>query len=146
MHRKNWRRKDSSSLQVGRLLSREELQRVFELHERLWTRLKTLDELSWNDFPWPMVKQPSNPDDMSLSQINAYIQSPLYPDKDKSPKDRIKEHIKRWHPDRFETKFLSKVVEDEREKVKHGAGNVARYLSDLLRKEIESNNHNIFGD
>jgi len=40
---------------------------------------------------------------------------------------------------------LPKVVEDEREKVKHGAGNVARYLSDLLRKENESNN-NIFGD
>ena len=130
---------------AGRLLSKEEMQRVFEHHERLWTRLKTLAELSWNDFPWPMVKQPSNPDDMSLSQIGAYIQSPLHPDKDKSPKDRIKEHYRRWHPDRFETKFLPKVVEDERVKVKHAAGNVARYLSDLLRKEIESNNHNIFG-
>jgi hypothetical protein len=76
------------------------------------------------------------------------MQSPLYPDKDKSrtPKDRIKEHIKRWHPDRFETKLLPKVVEDEREKVKYGAGNVARYLSDLLRKENESNNYNMFGD
>jgi len=132
---------------AGRPLSREELQRVFEHHERLWTRLNTLNDLSWNDFPWPMAKQPSNPDDMSLSLIGAYFQSPLYPDKDKSrtPKDRIKEHIKRWHPDRFETKLLPKVVEDEKETVKAGAGNVARYLSDLLRKENESNN-NMFGD
>ena len=132
---------------AGRPLSRDELQRVFELHERLWNRLNTLSELTWNDFPWPMARPPSSPDDMSLPLIGAYIQSPVYPDKDKSrtPKDRIKEHIKRWHPDRFETKLLPKVVEDEREKVKHGAGNVARYLSDLLRKENESNN-NIFGD
>ena len=95
-----------------------------------------------------MTRHPSNPDDMSLSQISAYIQSPLYPDKDKTrtPQNRIKEHIKRWHPERFRTKLLPKVVEDEREKVKHGAGNVARYLSDLLRKENESNNNNIFGD
>ena len=137
---------------VCRPLSREdsELQRVFELHEGLWTRLRlnTLYELSWNDFPWPMARQPSNPDDMSMSQIDAYIQSPLFPDMDKSrtPKDRIKEHIKRWHPDRFETKLLPKVVEDEREKVKLGAGKVARYLGDLLRKENERNNYNIFGD
>ena len=133
---------------AGRPLSREELQRVFDHHERLWTRLNTLDELSWNDFPWPMIRHPSNLDDMSLSQISAYIQSPLYPDEDKTrtPKDRIKEHIERWQPDRFGTKLLPKVVEDEREKVKHGAGNVARYLSDLLRKENESNNNNIFGD
>ena len=132
---------------AGRLLSREELQRVFEHHERLWSRLNTLQELSWNDFPWPMVKQPSNPDDMSLSLISAYIQSPVHSDKDKSrtPKDRIKEHIKRWHPDRFETKLLPKVSEGEREKVRHGAGNVARYLSDLLRKENEGS-ISIFGD
>ena len=133
---------------AGRPLSKEELQRVFDHHERLWTRLNTLNELSWNDFPWPTFKPPSNPDDMSLPQISAYMQSPLYPDKDKTrtTKDRIKENIKRWHPDRFETKLLPKVVGDEREKVKHGAGNVARYLSDLLRKENESNNNNVFGD
>jgi hypothetical protein len=76
------------------------------------------------------------------------LQSPLHADKDKSrtPKDRIKEHIKRWHPDRFETMLLPKVAENEREKVKQGAGTVARYLSQRsLRKENESN-HNIFGD
>ena len=82
---------------AGRPLSREELRRVFEHHERLWARLNNLYELLWNDFPWPMAKQPSNPDDMSLNQIGAYMHSPLYPDKDKSrtPTDRIKEHIKR---------------------------------------------------
>ena len=131
----------------GRPLSREEFQRVFGHHERLWIRLNLLNELSWNDFPWPVGEHPSNPDDMTLPQISAYVQS-YYLDKDNSrtPKDSLKEHLKRWHPDRFETKLLPKVVEDEREKVKHGAGNVARYLSDLIRKENERNNNNIFGD
>ena len=121
---------------TGISLSPEELQEVFENHEKLWARLKTLKELSWDDFPWPMAKQPSNPDDISLFLIEAYIQSPLYPDKSRTPKDRIKDCIKRWHPDTFEAK-LRKVVENEREKVKYGAGNVARCLSDLLEKEKE---------
>ena len=96
---------------AGRPLSREELRRVFEHHERLWACLNTLYELSWNDFPWPMAKQPLNLDDMSLNQIGAYIHSPLYPDKDKSrtPTDRIKEHIKRWDP-----RFKDKVVTQSR--------------------------------
>jgi hypothetical protein len=127
---------------TGRLLSREEFQWVFEYHGRLWSRLKTLDELSWDDFPWPMARQPSNPDDMSLSLIGAYIQSPLYPDKSRTPKDRIKDHIRRWHPDSFEAKLLRKVVENEKEKVKLGAGYVTRYLNNLLEKE----NDNIFHD
>ena len=111
--------------------------RVFEHHERLWSRLNTLNSLTWDDFPWPMVKQPSNPNDMSLSLISAYIHSPFYLDKSRALKDRIKDHIKRWHPDSFEAKLLRKVVESEKEKVKLGAGNIAKYLSNLLETERE---------
>ena len=94
-----------------------------------------------------MAKQPSNPDDISLSLIDAYIQSPLYPHKSRTPKDRIKDHIKRWHPDSFDAKLLRKVVENEKERVKLGAGNVAKYLSNLLEKENEkANNNHFFGD
>jgi hypothetical protein len=114
----------------------EKLQQVFEHHERLWTRLKTLKELSWNDFPWPMATQPLNPDDISLFLIEAYIHSPLYPGKSRTPQDRIKDHIKRWHPDSFEAK-LRKVVENDRGKVKLGAEIIARCLSQLLEKEKE---------
>ena len=129
-------RRVQEKTEAERQLEREELQLV-EHHERLWTRLNTLNELSWNDFPWPMDRQPSNPDDMSISNIDVYYLSSILHwhldgDKSRTPKDRIMENIKRWDPDRFETELLPKVVEDEREKVKHGAGKVARYLRNLL--------------
>ena len=96
-----------------------------------------------------MARPPATPDDISSAMISAYMHSPCWPDKEKSKtsKDRIKDHMKKWLPDRFETKHLIKVTEDEREKVKQGAGNVARNLSDLLRKENENNSSssNIFG-
>ena len=83
-----------------------------------------------------------NADDITFILVSNYFQSPLLPDKDKSrsPKDRIKEHLRRWHPDRFESKVLPRVIESEKEKVKQGAGNVVRCLNDLLRKENETGN------
>ncbi len=61
-------------------------------------------------------------------------------------KDHIKDHIKKWHPDRFETKYLIKVTADDREKVKQSARDVARYLSELFRNENENgNSSNLFG-
>ena len=91
-----------------------------------------------------MAKQPSNPDDISLFLMEAFIQSPLYPNKSRTPKDRIMDYIKRWHPDSFEVK-LRKVVENEREKVKYGAQYVIMCLCDLLEKEREKeSNNNMF--
>jgi hypothetical protein len=134
---------------AGKPLSRDEIQRVFEHHERLWSRLPSISELSWVDFPWPVLRPPSNPDDISLVLVNAYLSAPFLPEKEKakSLKDRIKEHLRRWHPDRFESKVLPRVLDGEKEKVKQGAGNVVRYLNDLLRKENETgNNPKLFGD
>ncbi|KAF9254423.1 hypothetical protein L218DRAFT_886321 [Marasmius fiardii PR-910] len=116
-------------------MNKDELVALFAHHERLWTRIATQDELRWDSFPWPMLQKPSTPEDITLTTVSAYILSPHYPDKDKKPeKDRIKEHIRRWHPDRFETKLLPKVVLSEREQVKEGAGFVVRNLNELLTK------------
>lgn len=117
-------------------LTKEEVIKIFEEHERRWTRLASMDVLSWYAFPWPMLKTPESPEDLTVFAIDAYVLSPHNPsDKAKSPKDRIKDHIKRWHPDRFETKLLPKVREDDREKVKEGAGVVARNLNELLTRQ-----------
>ena len=100
-----------------------------------------------------MVEVPASPDDISSVVISAYMYSQCWPDRSqsKSFKNRIKDHIKKWHPDRFETIYLIKVTESEREKVKRGAENVARYLSDLLRENSGSsdlsgsNDYNVSG-
>ncbi|EMD31930.1 hypothetical protein CERSUDRAFT_37398, partial [Gelatoporia subvermispora B] len=98
-----------------------------------WPRLQAMEALTWDAFPWPVFKKPDTPEDLTTSAISAYVLSPHHPsDAQKAPKDRIKDHIKRWHPDRFETKLLRKVREDERERVKEGAGLVARNLNELL--------------
>lgn len=117
----------------GRILTKEEVLRVFEHHKQQWATLKTRGIIRWQDLPWPMVKMPNTPDDITFAAVDAYINSPHFPEA-RPLKDRIKDHLKKWHPDRFETKVLQQVVEKDKEAVKEGAGSVVRYLNELLTR------------
>lgn len=117
---------------AGKILNKQDIIKLFEHHRGQWDRLQMSATLKWDDFPWPVFKQPGGPDDVTTSCITAYMLSPLHP-VDKSSKDRIKENIRRWHPDRFETQLLSKVKENDRDIVREAAGTVVRTLNDLLR-------------
>ncbi|KAJ3842278.1 hypothetical protein F5878DRAFT_556058 [Lentinula raphanica] len=128
--RLEWERLAKSTKVKGK----EDVIKTFENHARLWERLPEYTELRWDYFPWPMVNKPSSADDITYAAIHAYITSPHHPDKDKHQRDRVKEQIRRWHPDRFETKLLPKVIEEDKERVKEGAGTVVRHLNNLLTK------------
>jgi len=115
-------------------LTKEDVVRVFERHEDQWKSIASKDALQWQHFPWPMLKMPSALGEITYTAIHGYLLSPHYPEKDRSQKDRVKDQLKRWHPDRFETKLLPKVVEEDKEKVKEGAGMVVRTLNELLTR------------
>ncbi|CCL99396.1 uncharacterized protein FIBRA_01414 [Fibroporia radiculosa] len=122
--------------QSTKQMTKDDVIKLFEEHEGCWSRIPTMDVLSWYSFPWPVLKIPKGPEDFSLAAIDAYILSPHHPkDKTKSPKDRIKENIRKWHPDKFNVQYLSKVRDDERDRVKEGAEAVAGFLGDMLRRQ-----------
>jgi hypothetical protein len=102
-------------------------------HEQQWELIREAYKIRWDTLPWPVFRRPKGPEDLTTDAIGAYVLSQYYPT-DKSYKDRIKEHMRRWHPDRFETQFLPKVNEEERETVKEGAGWVVRALNELLAR------------
>ena len=111
----------------------EKIVALFAEHDRQWARLKTLDDLGWDHFPWPMFKKPTEPEELTSVAIGAYVLSPYYPiDKSKTVRDRVKDHTKRWDLDGFETKLLRKVRKEEREKVREGARSVVLTLNEML--------------
>ena len=57
---------------------------------------------------------------------------------EKKARDRLKEQLLRWHPDRFEGKWLTRVAEEDREEVKKGVGQVARALNELMNRETNN--------
>jgi len=121
---------------AGKIFNKQDIIKLFENHRGQWDKLQMSAALKWDDFPWPVFKQPSSSDDVTTPGVTAYILSSLHP-VDKSPKERIKENIRRWHPDRFETQLLSKVKESDRDSVREAAGTVVRTLNDLLRSSTQ---------
>ncbi|KAI0042958.1 hypothetical protein FA95DRAFT_1584265 [Auriscalpium vulgare] len=121
-----------------KVLSSDEIVRLFENHAVKWKTLKTANGLGWNNFPWPVFRRPSEPEEITPTAVSAYVLSRYSPvDPAKNSKDRIKDQLKLWHPDKFETKYLTRVAEDERDKVKEGAGAVSRALSELLNRNYD---------
>ncbi|KAK7683114.1 hypothetical protein QCA50_013787 [Cerrena zonata] len=116
----------------SRSLAKDDIVRIFEDHERRWKVLPQADSLGWGSIPWPSLKTVRGVDDLNPTTINAYIRNDNWPS-DKTLKERVREQIRRWHPDRFETNVLRKVREADRERVKLAAGVVARTLNDISK-------------
>jgi len=119
-------------------LSDEDTIKLLIFHDQQWSRIAEYTSLHWSDFPWPVLSfaGPKSPSDLTLVAVSAYILSAFDLRRDKArSKERLREHIRKWHPDRFEGRYLKKVPEGrEREKVRLGAGMVARFLNDLLAR------------
>ena len=119
-------------------LSEEEYESLVIFHDQQWDWINTRPHLQWTDFPWPVLSfsNPTKKEDLTLEAVADYVFAPLRLHHDRAmSKERLKEIIRRWHPDRFEVKYLTRVVNlHEREMVREGAGMVVRFLNDLLGK------------
>ncbi|KIJ42347.1 hypothetical protein M422DRAFT_171115 [Sphaerobolus stellatus SS14] len=100
-------------------------------YDNAWSTMAASTQLRFRSIPWPVLAQVTMPEQLIPVKIAGFILNPQH-SQGKSRKDRLREALLRWHPDRFETKWLKKVVEEERDMVKEGVGNVVRVLNDLL--------------
>jgi hypothetical protein len=54
-----------------------------------------------------------------------------------SKEDCLREHHRRWHPDRLEAKVLNKVCEGHREKVRMCAKEIVRILEKVIQEGLD---------
>lgn len=107
---------------------------AWRTYESRWATLSTSSEqLTFRTIPWPTISPPSTPSSITLQGIAFFLLSPLHSET-KSPKDRIKEALRRWHPDRFH-RLMSRVPEKEKALVEEGVGIVTRGLNELLSRQ-----------
>jgi hypothetical protein len=115
---------------------------AWETYESKWAQLRAQVKtgnliLTFSTVPWPTLSPPVAPESITQKVVGAFILSQWH-SKEKSRKDRIREALRLWHPDRF-GRFLDKVPEgNERDNVHSGVGNVIRSLNELLTKESSS--------
>ncbi|KAF8806571.1 hypothetical protein BYT27DRAFT_7101987 [Phlegmacium glaucopus] len=101
--------------------------------------------LSFDDIPWPVAvscqkskkRQSGVPrrsitvEDLTADAITAFLLPAGQEDKEKR-KEKLRESILRFHPDKFEGRFMKFVKESEKEKMKEAIGQVSRVLNSLM--------------
>lgn len=111
-------------------------QRVLEEYELKWNVLKTdqhIPVIYFYEVPWPLITQVQSFDDFTAPAISYFVQHPLRTGfEGKTPRERVKAEIRRWHPDKFNTKVLPRMFPDHAEFAKDAAGRVVRILTQML--------------
>jgi hypothetical protein len=108
-----------------------------ESYDAQWKRLLGTEvtedrKLEFGDIPWPIVRaHKATLEDLTVDAISAFL-LPEDVEMERSRKEILREAMLRFHPDKFEGRFMKLVEENERELVREGIGNVVRALNRLL--------------
>ncbi|KAF9495236.1 hypothetical protein BDN71DRAFT_1447886 [Pleurotus eryngii] len=116
----------------------ELMQAKFSIYEAKWKVLRDgvspgFRKLHAVELPWPVLCDVSSPDDITEARVAEFLLHPGRPEvQGKSHRLVLKLEAVRWHSDRFDTKVLPIVAEDEREGAAEVAGYVTRILTNFL--------------
>lgn len=114
------------------------MQAKFSMYEAKWKVLRDgvspgFRKLQAVELPWPVFCDVSSPDDITEARVAEFLLHPARPEvQGKSHRLVLKLEAVRWHSDRFDTKVLPIVVEEEQEKAAEVAGYVTRILTNFL--------------
>lgn len=130
------RRRQEAFRERERRRVRAKVEHAWKVYDARWASISAItasQPLTFASIPWPVIEPPKSPSSLTLSRISAFILSDAH-SKDHTPRERIKEALRRWHPDRF-GRLLNRVVETDRATVEEGVGIVARCLNELLSRQ-----------
>ncbi|GJJ10070.1 hypothetical protein Clacol_004296 [Clathrus columnatus] len=104
---------------------------LWEMYEKQWVAMAQTSHLRFRSIPWPVMIQITSPEQLLPIRIAQFIFHPMH-SQGKSKEKRIREALLKWHPDRFNSKWLHKIAPEDHDKVVDGAGRVVRALNELL--------------
>jgi hypothetical protein len=125
-------RKIKRELREGR--RRREAWDYYETRWKRCTDAEVADQsLTFQDIPWPVFTVPSATENLTTERISVFLLYGLDGETEtKTRKERIREALLRWHPDKFEGRMGAKLDTRDRDKVLDGVGIVARCLNELM--------------
>lgn len=126
----------------------KERRREAEMREAYDSRWKDLlasskDEqrrkLRFKDVPWPVAGHGSSVsmEDLTVDAISAFLllseeDATASAEASKIRKEKLRETMLRFHPDKFEARVMSRITEKDKEMVREAVGLVVRTVSDLM--------------
>jgi hypothetical protein len=141
-HRVAKERLQARQVATPRKLSAEQAVDRLARYDNEWDALKNdnfelKEPIHFAQMPWPVLAHVTHPYQITYAAVEEFLFHPLRTAK--SPKDRLRAEIMKWHPDKFDRKILSKVVVEQIDLVREASGHVARILTQMMTKlEAES--------
>lgn len=95
--------------------------------------------LGFADIPWPIFHgKLLDIEDLSSEAISSFLFPVTFEDEDSASKaskkkEKLRETMLKFHPDKFEGRIMKRVREEEREKVREGVSAVVRATSALMQ-------------
>lgn len=91
-------------------------------------------ELEFAEIPWPIYHTPARApeEEFTKETITAFLLAGLDEEDKKGRKDVLRETFLRYHPDKFEGRFMRRVKDEDKERVRETIGQISRVLNHLL--------------
>jgi len=98
-------------------------------------------DLTFHDIPWPVAdayrRRRAHDDDQSLGVDDLTAKAItlfLFSEEKMDRREKLREAIRRFHPDKFEGRFIPRVRAQDQGRVVDGIGQVSRILNTLMDK------------
>ncbi|KDQ11993.1 hypothetical protein BOTBODRAFT_34847 [Botryobasidium botryosum FD-172 SS1] len=134
---KGWKQQLARPAVPPKVVSRETVGQVWESYQSRWKDIiagTSPGPLTFQDIPWPVAFQVLSPASLTADRIEKFILSPDH-SSDRTRKQRIRDSMLIWHPDKWEGRWMARVSEKDRGKVREGVEAVARCLTSLVEAE-----------
>lgn len=97
--------------------------------------------LSFEDIPWPILNSPASSESLTAEAVLAFLLPSTFDHSNMTSnqetttrlrKERLRETLLRFHPDKFEGRILQRVEAIHRERVKEAADKLVRVVNSLM--------------
>jgi len=89
--------------------------------------------LKFTQLPWPIYSSPNDPSLLTKEAISSFLLSGDH-SPTKTRKQRLREAILAYHPDRFVGRYMNLVRPEQRDLVNEAVGKVVRALNELMEE------------
>ncbi|KAH7345625.1 hypothetical protein B0J17DRAFT_640604 [Rhizoctonia solani] len=113
----------------------QQARQAWQRYEDYWTELSNSDapvRLTFQSIPWPVFSQPTSISQLNSRTIGAFLLSSLHDGGGSTRRDRIRNAMRLWHPDKWVGRYMTRVDPRHATAVKDGVNAVARALTELL--------------
>lgn len=130
--RRKLKAKDEARAAKRRERAHRRVDAVRDAYEAAWTNLskpsvETVPYLKMADVPWPVFDTVQDASVLTADALSSF----LLPE-GVNRKDRLRQTMLRFHPDKFEARVLIRVVEADKDRVREALGAVVRAVGELM--------------